>query len=152
MTGLLVFSTFILGHQVFLSYKNQKALREGGGIMSSFTQHSSMVRVTAVLLLLSISFTIWTYNAFGNVALVNIPVIGYLLIMMYNHSRKVTVAEKGLFFNGRFIEWSHISKVDIIDNSSIRLSLKGDKYKIYVIDKVDGIGQLQKAIRHQLKK
>lgn len=152
MSGILGVTSVFFLYQLWQSYKNKRAYKTGGTVKNTYTQKSFLTKVMGIILLLSVSFTIGTYNAFGNMAFVNLPLIAYFILMLYNHTRNIEVLEKGLFLNGRFIEWAHIDKVEVEENATLRLFLNGERYKIYVIDKVDQIGLLQNAIRLEIKK
>lgn len=152
MTGIFMVTSVVFLYQLWQTLKQSRAYKAGGVVSSNYQQKSFLTKVMAMIVLLSITFTVGTYKEFGTMALVNLPLIGYLLIMLFNHTRKIEVLEQGLFLNGRFIKWSHIEKVEVVENSSLRLFLKGEKYKIYVVDKVENIGLLQNAIRLGIKK
>lgn len=150
MTIIAVLITLFFFYKLFILFKNKKAYKEGGLVLRIFTQHSFMVRVLSVIMLLSIFFTVWTYNTFGIIALTNTPLLGYIMLMLYCHTRKIEVLQKGLYLNGRFFEWKMIEKVEVDSNKSLSLTLSGDRYKIYVVDKIEGVGMLVKSIKQEM--
>ncbi len=152
MAGILAVTSFLLLYQLWQTYKSNRHYKAGGIVMSIHKQQSFLTKVVGAIVFLSVTFTIGTYNAFGSIALVNLPLIAYFILMLYNQMRKIEVLEKGLFLNGRFIEWSHIENVEVVDNSTLKLYLTGEKYKIYVVEKIDNIATLQKIVQQEVKK
>lgn len=152
MSALIIFASILFFHQFYLTVKNRRFYRSGGALISEFTQKSFIRKVLFVILLLVISFTAWSFNNFGNLALANIPMIFYAGLMLYNHSIKIEVLEQGVFLNGKFLKWQIIEKVEVDPNNSLRLSLSGDRYKIFVVDHVENIRDLDKLIKQQVKK
>jgi hypothetical protein len=148
MSILITLTTTAFFYQLYLTYNGRRMLKNSHTLVNTFTHHSFLKKTLIVILLLALSFTMWGYANFGPVALTNIPIIGYALLMIYNHSQKIIVTDSGIYMNGRFFLWEIIDKVEVFNQDSIRLHLNGGRYKIYVADKVDEIVKLQQlAIR-----
>jgi hypothetical protein len=152
MSAIIIFASILFFHQVYLTLKNRRLYRSAGQKLSAFNQKSFIRKVLLVILLLVISFTAWSFNNFGNLALANIPMICYAGLMLYNHSIKIELLEDGVFLNGKFFDWQGIDKVEVDSNNSLRLSLHGGSYKVFVADNVVNVRDLEKLIKQHMKK
>lgn len=152
MSILITLTTTAFFYQLYLTFNSRKMLKSSGAIINEFTHHSFLRKTLIVILLLALSFTMWGYINFGIVALTNIPILAYAVLMIHNHSQKILVTDGGIYLNGRFFTWDLIDKVEVYDRDSLRLNLNSGRYKVYVADRVEGIVQLQQLVIRGIKK
>jgi len=137
MIGITTLGSLILLNQIVITIKNWRSYVDGGEVLKSFGHNSSIKKVVSLIIVFAIIFTVWSWRHFGLIAISNVPILFYLILVQYSHSRKIEVLEKGIFVSGRFIKWDLISKVEGDSNGSLKVSLIGEKYKVYVVDQVD---------------
>lgn len=151
MKVLALIASAVLLFQIFTTIKDQEKYKKGGDVLGIFKQSSFLTKSILAIFILSLLFAVWAWKNFGDMALSNIPILCYLLIMLYNYSRKIEVLTGGIFISGKFLNWNLINKVEVGPNNSIKLILKNDKYKVYVVDQVEDVEGLRKLIKKGMK-